>query len=128
MVRISDARMSGTAYGTVVLHAAPEAAAGGPLALVQNGDMIELDVRRRDGCISTSTTRSWPAGAPPGSRPSRAMDRGYAKLYVDHVTPGRTRAPTSTSWSAAVAPTSRARATEPVPLEPGRNQQTGEMP
>ena len=44
MVRISDARMSGTAYGTVVLHTAPEAAAGGPLAVVQNGDMIELDV------------------------------------------------------------------------------------
>ena len=47
MVRVSDARMSGTAYGTVVLHAAPEAAAGGPLALVRNGDMIELDVARR---------------------------------------------------------------------------------
>ncbi len=47
MVRISDARMSGTAYGTVVLHTAPEAAAGGPLALVQNGDMIELDVDAR---------------------------------------------------------------------------------
>ena len=47
MVRISDARMSGTAYGTVVLHISPEAAAGGPLALVQNGDMIELDVPAR---------------------------------------------------------------------------------
>src|SRR3954451_11914179 len=47
MVRISDARMSGTAYGTVVLHASPEAAAGGPLALVQNGDIIELDVQKR---------------------------------------------------------------------------------
>src|SRR5206468_7161935 len=47
MVRISDARMSGTAYGTVVLHTAPEAAAGGPLALVENGDMIELDVAAR---------------------------------------------------------------------------------
>ena len=47
MVRISDARMSGTAYGTVVLHTAPEAAAGGPLALVRNGDMIEIDVARR---------------------------------------------------------------------------------
>jgi hypothetical protein len=47
MVRISDARMSGTAYGTVVLHTAPEAAAGGPLALVRNGDMIELDVEKR---------------------------------------------------------------------------------
>ena len=47
MVRISDARMSGTAYGTVVLHTSPEAAAGGPLALVQDGDMIELDVPAR---------------------------------------------------------------------------------
>ena len=47
MVRISDARMSGTAYGTVVLHTSPEAAAGGPLALVKNGDLIELDVPRR---------------------------------------------------------------------------------
>src|SRR5213079_2982276 len=47
MVRISDARMSGTAYGTVVLHSAPESAAGGPLALVKNGDLIELDVGKR---------------------------------------------------------------------------------
>ena len=47
MVRISDARMSGTAYGTVVLHTAPEAAVGGPLALVQDGDLIELDVEAR---------------------------------------------------------------------------------
>src|SRR5205807_6186314 len=47
MIRISDARMSGTAYGTVVLHAAPEAAAGGPLAIVRGGDMIELDVPAR---------------------------------------------------------------------------------
>ena len=47
MLRISDARMSGTAYGTVVLHTSPEAAAGGPLAVVQNGDMIELDVPNR---------------------------------------------------------------------------------
>ncbi len=47
MVRISDSRMSGTSYGTVVIHISPEAAAGGPLALVQNGDRIELDVPRR---------------------------------------------------------------------------------
>ena len=62
MVRISDARMSGTAYGTVVLHTSPEAAVGGPLALVQNGDMIELDVpsRRLD---SSSIRRSWTAAA-----------------------------------------------------------------
>jgi hypothetical protein len=51
MVRISDARMSGTAYGTVVLHTAPEAAAGGPLALVRNGDIIEIDVLRKNNHI-----------------------------------------------------------------------------
>ena len=52
MVRISDARMSGTSYGTVVLHVAPESAAGGPLALVRDGDEIELDVPKRtpDAC------------------------------------------------------------------------------
>ena len=57
MVRISDARMSGTAYGTVVLHAAPEAAAGGNLALVKTGDMIELDVDDA-ACTWKSATRS----------------------------------------------------------------------
>ena len=56
MVRISDARMSGTAYGTVVLHTAPEAAAGGPLALVQNGDLIELDVAQAQARICTCPT------------------------------------------------------------------------
>ena len=58
MVRISDARMSGTAFGTIVLHIAPEAAVGGPLAIVQNGDQILLDVeaRRLD---SSSTTPSY---------------------------------------------------------------------
>lgn len=84
MVRISDARMSGTAYGTVVLHVAPEAAVGGPLALVRDGDMIEVDVphrrlhldvdeaelqRRRDGWL------------PPKPR----YASGYYKLYVEHV-------------------------------------------
>ena len=71
MVRISDARMSGTAYGTVVLHTAPEAAAGGPLALVQNGDMIELDVPKRRSCTCTSATKSWRAAWRSGSRPRR---------------------------------------------------------
>jgi L-arabonate dehydrase len=83
MVRVSDARMSGTAYGTVVLHVSPEAAAGGPLALVQSGDMITLDVPGRlirlevdDATLSQRRTR-WTA--PP------APQRGWAKLYVDHV-------------------------------------------
>ncbi|MEP6609275.1 MAG: IlvD/Edd family dehydratase [Burkholderiaceae bacterium] len=84
MVRISDARMSGTAYGTVVLHAAPEAAAGGNLALVQNGDFIELDVERRRLHLEVSDEElrrrrsAWKAPASP-------MPRGYTKLYFDHV-------------------------------------------
>ena len=84
MVRVSDARMSGTAYGTVVLHSCPEAAAGGPLALVQNGDMIELDVESRQLHLDVSDDelaerrKSWTA-------PEPAMTSGYQKLYVDHV-------------------------------------------
>jgi L-arabonate dehydrase len=84
MVRISDARMSGTAYGTVVLHASPEAAAGGTLALVRSGDIIELDVERRRLHLDVSddelTRRraAWKAPAAP-------MPRGYTKLYFDHV-------------------------------------------
>jgi L-arabonate dehydrase len=83
MVRISDARMSGTAYGTVVLHTSPEAAAGGPLAVVQNGDMIELDVAARKLHLDVSDeeiTRRLTAWKPP-TPPSR----GWYKLYVDHV-------------------------------------------
>ncbi|MBK6008861.1 dihydroxy-acid dehydratase [Ramlibacter ginsenosidimutans] len=84
MVRISDARMSGTAYGTVVLHTAPEAAAGGPLALVRNGDMIELDVPRRRLHLEVSDEElasrraAWKA-------PEPRLSSGYWKLYVDHV-------------------------------------------
>jgi dihydroxy-acid dehydratase len=84
MVRISDARMSGTAYGTVVLHIAPEAAAGGALALVENGDMIELDVAKRKLNLLVSDVeletrrRKWKA-------PQAPLARGYWKLYFDHV-------------------------------------------
>jgi dihydroxy-acid dehydratase len=84
MVRISDARMSGTAYGTVVLHTSPEAAVGGTLALVQSGDLIELDVpnRRLDLIVNEAELdrrrAAWQP-APP------AFDRGYAKLYTEHV-------------------------------------------
>jgi L-arabonate dehydrase len=84
MVRISDARMSGTAYGTVVLHISPEAAAGGALALVENGDMIELDVAQRKLHLSISDSElqqrkaKWKAPAAP-------LERGYWKLYFDHV-------------------------------------------
>ncbi|MCW5750974.1 MAG: dihydroxy-acid dehydratase [Alphaproteobacteria bacterium] len=84
MVRISDARMSGTAYGAVVLHVAPESAAGGPLALVRDGDMIELDVARRKLALLVSAdelARRRAAWKPP----KQEYDRGWARLYVDHV-------------------------------------------
>ncbi len=84
MVRISDARMSGTAYGTVVLHTTPEAAAGGNLALVRNGDLITLDVPARklhlhvDDAELERRRAAWTAPSPP-------LSSGYWKLYVDHV-------------------------------------------
>ncbi len=84
VVRISDARMSGTAYGTVVLHVAPEAAAGGVLALVQHGDWIELDVAERRLHLDVNDAEierrkaNWKPPAPPS-------ERGYYKLYCDHV-------------------------------------------
>jgi dihydroxy-acid dehydratase len=83
MVRISDGRMSGTAYGTVVLHVSPEAALGGPLALVQSGDMIELDVPNRRLHLDVSDEEMerrralWSAPVRPA--------RGWYKIYVDHV-------------------------------------------
>jgi len=84
MVRISDARMSGTAYGTVVLHVAPEAAAGGPLALVQNGDLSTLDVaaRRLHLDVDEAELEVRRAAWEP---PQRHSERGYVKIYVDHV-------------------------------------------
>ena len=83
MVRISDARMSGTAYGTVVLHTSPEAAAGGPLALVQNGDMIELDVPARSLKLEVSDEEL--ARRRALWKPLPKPERGWAQLYVDHV-------------------------------------------
>ena len=83
MVRISDARMSGTAYGTVVLHACPEAAVGGPLSLVENGDMIELDVEKRrletlvDDKELEKRREKW--------SPPPMQKGGYVGLYVQHV-------------------------------------------
>src|SRR5687768_718438 len=83
ILRISDARMSGTAYGSVVLHVSPEAAAGGPLALVQNGDFIEVDVPGRRLHLDVSDAElsrrraAWKAPDAP--------KRGWYKLYVDHV-------------------------------------------
>jgi dihydroxy-acid dehydratase len=86
MVRISDARMSGTAFGTIVLHVTPEAAAGGPLALVRSGDRIRLSVANRhlDLLVPDDELASRRAAAPP---PRPAPARGYARLYHDHVLP-----------------------------------------
>jgi len=86
MVRISDARMSGTAYGTVILHVAPEAAAGGPLALVHTGDIIRLDVEGRSLSLEVSEEQLQQREASPQSTAAYAAPtRGWAKLYVDHV-------------------------------------------
>ena len=84
MVRISDARMSGTAYGTVVLHTSPEAAVGGPLAIVRTGDFIELDVPNRRLHLDVSDEEiaaRLAAWTPPVRRP----ESGYARLFHDHV-------------------------------------------
>lgn len=84
MIRISDARMSGTAYGTVILHASPEAAAGGPLAVVQSGDMIEVDIKARRLHLHISDaelTRRLDGWTPSHDMP----DSGYAWLHQHHV-------------------------------------------
>jgi dihydroxy-acid dehydratase len=84
MVRISDARMSGTAFGTIVLHVSPEAAIGGPLGLVRNGDRIRLSVRERRIELMVAEDElarrraAWKA-------PVEMPVRGYAKLYMEHV-------------------------------------------
>ncbi len=83
MVRISDARMSGTAYGTVVLHACPEAAAGGPLALVQSGDMVTLDVPQRH--LGLEVNDSTLAARRAKWTPPPLPQRGWERLYVEHV-------------------------------------------
>ncbi len=83
MVRISDARMSGTAYGTVVLHVSPEAAAGGTLALVQSGDMITLDVAKR--AIQLEVDESKLAVRRAQWTPPPLPERGWLRLYVEHV-------------------------------------------
>ncbi|MEZ4825320.1 MAG: L-arabinonate dehydratase [Bacteroidia bacterium] len=85
MVRISDGRMSGTAFGTVFLHVSPESAIGGTLALVQNGDMIEVNVPERRLHLDVPEEelarrrQAWEA-------PEKTTHRGYVKMYVDHVT------------------------------------------
>lgn len=84
MVRISDGRMSGTAYGTVVLHVSPESTIGGTLALVQNGDLIELDVKNRKLTLHVDEEElekrrsKWKPPIP-------VADRGYTKMYIEYV-------------------------------------------
>jgi len=86
MVRISDARMSGTAYGTVILHVAPEAAAGGPLGLVRTGDIIRVDVENRVLSMDVSDEELARRRPEPSSEAAYAAPvRGWEKLYVDHV-------------------------------------------
>ena len=84
MVRISDARMSGTSYGTCVLHVAPESFVGGPLALVQDGDLITLDLERRWLGLEVADEElhrrklAW-------SAPAKIFERGYGALYSEHI-------------------------------------------
>jgi dihydroxy-acid dehydratase len=85
MVRISDARMSGTHYGSCIVHAAPEAAIGGPIALVQDGDWITLDVEARSLNVELSDDELQRRRAL-WKPPARTAERGFTRLYVDHVT------------------------------------------
>jgi dihydroxy-acid dehydratase len=86
MVRISDARMSGTAFGTIVLHITPESAVGGPLALVRNGDLIRLDVAQRsiDLLVDAKELEKRRAAVVPASTPEWAR-RGYAHLFNETI-------------------------------------------
>ncbi len=84
MVRISDGRMSGTAYGTVVLHISPESSIGGNLALVQNGDQIELDVKNKKLTLHVSE-EELTARREKWTPPHPAADRGYVQMYIQHV-------------------------------------------
>jgi dihydroxy-acid dehydratase len=93
MVRICDGRMSGTAYGTVILHVAPEAAAFGPLALIQTGDVISLDVEKR--LLNVELTDEELKNRKPSQKMLDSLakpDRGWQKMYVDHVTQADTGA------------------------------------
>jgi len=84
VVRISDARMSGTSFGTVVLHIAPESAAGGPLAFVRTGDLISLNVEQREVNLLISD-QEWEKRRAEHQPPPPHFTRGYGRLYIDHV-------------------------------------------
>lgn len=85
IVRVSDARMSGTSFGTVVLHVAPESATGGPLALVRTGDFIELDAedRRLTLCVPEDELERRRTAF---FKPAPKFERGYGRLFLEHVT------------------------------------------
>ena len=85
VVRISDARMSGTSFGTVVLHVAPESAIGGPLSLVETGDEIELDVPARSLNLKISS-EEWGRRSKAFVAPKPHYTRGYGRLFLQHVT------------------------------------------
>jgi len=86
MVRISDARMSGTSYGACVLHVAPESFVGGPLALVQTGDLITLDVAARELSLHLSSERAWVLRREQWHPGEPKFERGYGALYSEHIT------------------------------------------
>ena len=113
MVRVCDGRMSGTAYGTVVLHVAPEAAAGGPLALVRTGDWITLDVAQRRIDVDVPEAELLARTPPPGAdRPAGPAGRAAGSSSTSARSPGPTPAPTWTSWSARAATGSPASPTD----------------
>ena len=85
MVRISDARMSGTSYGTVILHVCPEAAVGGPLAAVRTGDMVVIDVEARTLDIEVSDEEIAARLSTWTPTPVAGAERGWTRLYVEHV-------------------------------------------
>ena len=84
MVRVSDARMSGTAFGTIVLHVTPDAASGGPLALVQNGDRIKLSVKARSIALLVDDAELKRRAAKQ-QKPAAQATRGYAQLYAREI-------------------------------------------
>jgi dihydroxy-acid dehydratase len=84
MVRVSEARMSGTAFGTIVLHVTPDSASGGPLGLVRNGDRLRLSVKERriDLLVDDGELKRRAVGA---KRPAPTPSRGYARLYAREI-------------------------------------------